>query len=330
MRILALWAIQLFSVCTCVGQTQWMVNPSIFTPGPAGTFDETAVKDPSIVFFDGNWHLFYTSRGLGEYQMAYAASSLNELNKAKRTVLKQLRGEKSSYAAAPQVFYFQPQKTWYLIYQTTDTNYQPVYSTTQTIENPQSWTAPKPVVQKNEKAKWIDFWVICNDTTAFLFYTRSHWDVYVQTTALKDFPDGFGNPQKVFSGVHEAIHVYKVKDKPEYHMFYELNIDKERNFGLAKANHLAGPWEKVTDYYATGSQLKYPENAEVWTEEVSHGELIRSGYDQRLEYDADKPQYLIQGILKRDHHGPYPELVWKLGVIEKKTESKNASGEKIK
>ena len=296
----------------------WLVNPPALTPGPKGNFDETAVKDPTIVFFENNWHLFYTARGQNRYHLGYvAAPTLESLNKAPHIQLKQLRGQSDPYAAAPQVFFFKPQKTWYLIYQTRGSNYQPVYSATKTIAKPESWIPPEPLIKKDEKAKWIDFWIICDDTSAYFFYTRSHRDVYVQTTSLKDFPKGWSNPRKVFSGIHEAVHIYKVRDKPEYHMIYELNIKGERSFGLASAETLPGPWKKITDRYAAGPQLKYPPNAKVWTEEVSHGELIRTGCDQHLEYNPQNTQFLIQGLLKRDHQGPYPQRPWKLGIIKK-------------
>ena len=299
-------------------ESSWLVGPPILTPGPKGTFDETAVKDPTIVFFEGNWYLFYTARGQNRYHIGYVtAPTLETLNKAPRTPLKQLRGQTDPYAAAPQAFFFKPQNTWYLIYQTRDSNYLPVYSTTKTIAQPKSWTPPKSLVEKDEKAKWIDFWIICDETTAYFFYTRSHRDVYVQSTSLKDFPQGFSSSRKVFSGIHEAVHIYKVKDKPEYHLIYELNIKGQRQFGLAAAKKLPGPWKKITDRYAVGAQLKYPPNAKVWTEEVSHGELIRTGCDQRLEYNPNQTKFLIQGLRKKQHQGPYPQLPWSLGIIQK-------------
>ena len=100
-------------------------------------------------------------------------------------------------------------------------------------------------------------------------------------------------------------------------MIYELNVDNQRSFGLAIAENLAGPWNRTTDEYANGSQLWYPPNAEVWTEMVSHGEILRSGYDQRLEYDDQHPRWLIQGLLRSEYTGDYTQLPWKLGVIEK-------------
>jgi hypothetical protein len=301
------------------GEVGWQAGPPILLPGAVGTFDQTAVKDPSVVFYDGKWHLFYTARGASQYTTGYvAAARLEDLQRAPRHQLQQLRGKTDGYGCAPQVFYLQPQKTWYLIFQTRDANYQPVYSTTATIEEPGSWTSPVPLVAKNDETKWIDFWVICDEQTAYLFFTRGHHDVYAATTPLDRFPTGWDSPRRVFGPVHEAVHVYRVLGRPEYHMLYETRLpgsDTLRRFGLATAPELLGPWTKLTDEFATGGQLVYPDGIEPWTEEVSHGELIRAGCDQRLEYDPAGAAFLIQGLRVDEHQGPYPDLPWRLGLI---------------
>ena len=295
--------------------SSWTVNGPILLPGKRGFFDDTAVKDPTVLYFQGQWHVFYTARGR-EYTTGYvSAGTLSELNSAQRHELKQIRGAENRYGCAPQAFFFEPQHRWYLIFQTRDSNYQPAYATTQAIFKPESWSAPEALLEKDERAKWIDFWVICDETTAYLFYTRSHSDIYARTTRIDEFPAGWSAGRKVFSGVHEAAHVYKVKDRNEYHMIYELNRRGQRSFGLAVAEHLAGPWKKITDEYATGAQLRYAKGQEEWTGEVSHGEAIRSGYDQRLVYEPQDCRWMIQGLTQAEHQGPYPDLPWKLGIV---------------
>ena len=305
-----------------VAPPKWRAEDPVFRPGPTGSFDEVAVKDPSVVFFEDKWHMFYTARGQNLYTMGYvSAKSLEDLGHAPRRQLKQIRGNGEAYGCAPQVFYFCPHKRWYLICQTRDSNYQPVYSTTPTIDRPDSWSKPLPLVAKDDETKWIDFWVICDESTAYLFYTRGHRDVYAMTTDLADFPNGFANPRRVFGPVHEAVHVYKAKGLDRYHMFYETRVpgaEDLRHWGLAVAEHPLGPWRKVTDEFATGKQLVYPAGTQKWTEEVSHGEVIRTGYDERLEYDPKAPMLLIQGLRKSEHRGEYPDLPWRLGVIHKR------------
>ena len=50
---------------------------------------------------------------------------------------------------------------------------------------------------------------------------------------------------------------------------------------------------------------------------VSHGEVLRSGVDQKLVYDPNNCRWLIQGMLKKDMNVPYPSLPWQLGIIKK-------------
>jgi len=204
-------------------ENKWEVSSPILSAGPEGSFDEISVKDPSVVFYKDKWHVFYTARGKGEYTTGYvSAKKLSDLKSAQRHELKMLRG-KSRYGCAPQVFYYKPQGKWYLIFQNWDSNYQPVFSTTTMISKPETWSEPKPLLLKDTNAKWIDFWVICTTEKAYLFYTEDHNSVILRSTSLKDFPNGWSKGKMVFKDVHEAVHIYKVKGRTEYHMIYELN-----------------------------------------------------------------------------------------------------------
>lgn len=298
-------------------ENRWRIETPLLEPGPPGAFDETAVKDPSIVRYGGRWHVFYTARGRGEYTTGYvSAADLSDLPRVERHELTMIRGQTSRYGCAPQVFRFAPQGLWYLLFQTRDANYQPGFATTSDLLDPESWSAPRPLLAKDDPAKWIDFWVICDEARAYLFYTRSHREVWMRSTALEDFPDGWGPAREVFAGVHEAVHVYRVKDRPLYHLFYELNTDGIRSFGVAEAASLQGPWKKVADAYAAGEGLA-TSNRPAWTEMVSHGELLHSGNDQRLEYDPEHVRWLIQGLRKAQYQGDYAELPWRLGLMTK-------------
>ena len=336
MRHIGCWSTLAAGVLCCLGNSapaepgkasllsnRWQVGPPILLPGPRGSFDETAVKDPSVVFFAGRWHVFYTARGKGQYATGYvSAPRLEELGRARRHELRTVRGTTDRYGCAPQVFYFAPQNKWYLIFQTRDAHYQPAFCTTTTIDQPQSWSNPLPLAAKADRAKWIDFWVICDESTAYLFFTRDHRDVCVLTTDIGKFPDGWKDRRRVFGPVHEAVHVYQAQGLGQYHMLYETLVpgtQKLRRFGLATAEHLMGPWKRVSDDFATRQQLVFPPGSLRWTDEVSHGELIRVGYDQQLVYDPQDTTFLIQGLLTDEHRGLYPGLRWKLGLLQKES-----------
>jgi hypothetical protein len=92
----------------------WKADARCFLDGETGTFDDMAVKDPSIVYYNGNYHLFYTGRDVGtggNWRMGYASAvSLEGLNAAKRTYMSSLNG--GSYFCAPQVFWFAARYYW--------------------------------------------------------------------------------------------------------------------------------------------------------------------------------------------------------------------------
>ncbi len=144
----------------------------------------------------------------------------------------------------------------------------------------------------------------------------------MRTTSLEKFPNGWSKPKKALSDIFEAVHIYKVKGKKEYHMIYELSDSGIRSFGFATAKDLKGPWKRVTDRYATGDQLNYVGINSQWTEMVSHGEAIRAGYNQKLEYEPDDCRWIIQGVMIDEYEksGRYVSIPWKLGIIQK-TES---------
>ena len=124
--------------------------------------DWHSLKDPSIVFADGKWHLFCTVRGT---QRSHAIVYLSfadwpQAADAHQYVLPCHKG----FFCAPQIFYFEPQKLWYLICQASDPSwspsYQPAFATTTTIADPKSWSSLKPMFGRQPTATkaWLDFW----------------------------------------------------------------------------------------------------------------------------------------------------------------------------
>ena len=48
-----------------IANPNWYAEARCFLDGPTGAFDDLAVKDPSIVYSGGRYHLFYTGRDNG-------------------------------------------------------------------------------------------------------------------------------------------------------------------------------------------------------------------------------------------------------------------------
>jgi len=154
------------SSCTSadsVAYKHWKVSPPVFRPLEEGAFENVAVKDPSIVYFEGNYHLFYTGKRVDQtdkgakYSITtgyVAAPTLEGLNSAKRYNLSKIV---DGNIIAPQIFYFAPQKLWYIMAHRYDRgnkpNLQPIYLTNPDINNVHGWSSPQ------EAGRWVEY---CN------------------------------------------------------------------------------------------------------------------------------------------------------------------------
>lgn len=97
------------------------------------------IKDPSVVYYNGKYHVFASTAVASGYSLVYLSfTDFNQAGNAQFTYLDQ-SAIGTGYRAAPQVFYFAPQKLWYLVYQ----NGNAAYSTNSDINNPYGWSAPK-------------------------------------------------------------------------------------------------------------------------------------------------------------------------------------------
>ncbi len=53
-----------------------------------------------------------------------------------------------------------------------------------------------------------------------------------------------------------------------------------------------------------------------WTDNISHGELVRDGVDQTLTIDPDNLRFVFQGMLDKDKGGKgYGQFQWRLGLL---------------
>jgi len=56
---------------------------------------------------------------------------------------------------------------------------------------------------------------------------------------------------------------------------------------------------------------------ERWTDSISHGELLRAGFDERLEVDTADLRFLFQGVTNQARAGkPYGQIPWRIGMLE--------------
>jgi endo-1,4-beta-xylanase len=303
----------------------WTASPPLITAEQLGAPGYYGVKDPSIVFADGKYHVFMTTAGAQGWGLAY--TSFSDWSRASESPITPLdhSGIGQGYRAAPQVFYFAPQKRWYLIYQGGD----PMFSTSEHIDDPTSWTAPRPfftaipdVVKQAPGGGWLDFWVICDSAKCYLFFTNDGGDFFRAETSLSDFPNGFHNTQRVLHGarrddVFEASNTYKIKGAQAYITLVEAMGPKGRYFRIWKSERLDGEWTPLGDdmnVFASADNVRFTGPA--WSEGVSHGEMLRSDMHQTLTIDPCQPlRFLFQGLPPDGKTEDYIRLPYRLGLL---------------
>jgi len=287
-----------------------------------------SVKDPTIQKYNGKYLIYATvyNKSTNQFEMEYIEfTDFSQAKNAQPVYMNTVPGF-SGYKCAPQLFYFEPQKLWYLIWQ----QQAPGYSTTTTPDKPNSWSSPK-LLNPNEwinnpvKGKYgaIDYWIIADDNNVYLFMSGDDGNVYRIKTSVANFPNGFGTPviAKGFYPntdlIFEGSSHYKIKgtDNTYLHVV-EGQGSTGRVFSAWKSEGIEGAWQE----YLVGSNKPFAGKNNVtftdgaWTNDISHGEIIRDNPNQYMELDMCNMRFLYQGR-SPSSGGDYNLLPYKLGLL---------------
>jgi hypothetical protein len=221
------------------------------------------------------------------------------------------------------LFYFRPHQKWYLVFQ----SQQPQYCTTDDISRPETWTRPQDFFERrpaNMPRLPLDYHVICADTHAYLFFTGDDGNFYRSRTRIEDFPKGMSDPEIAIqdqrSNLFEASITYRIKGTNTYLTLIEA-LSPARYYRAWTSDHLDGAWTPVPNAdswqtpFAGINNVTFEDGVTPWTRDISHGELIRDGYDETMTLDPNNLQLLYQG---RDpaSGGRYELLPYQLGLLQ--------------
>jgi hypothetical protein len=306
------------------GEFRWRATDPVVLPAQRLENPCHAIKDPSVVYWNGKWHLFCTIRGQPRtHAVEYLSfADWSAADQAPRHVLTASDG----FYCAPQVFYFRPQRKWYLICQASDATWNPrygaAYATSDDLADPGSWSGLRPLEAHTVGDNaGLDFWVICDGQKAHLFFTTLDGRMWREETSLAEFPGGWSEPVLAIEGdIFEASHTYLLRGLDKYLTLVEAQDGHGwRYYKAYLADRLDGEWTPLAasrdQTFASMANVRFP--GPRWSDVISHGELLRAGYDERLEVDPTALCFLFQGVTDEARAGkPYGEIPWRLGLLE--------------
>jgi Glycosyl hydrolase family 62 len=282
----------------------------------------TGVKDPSVVFYGGTWHVFVTTVGPAGFGLGYLSfSRWSDAGSARIYPLASgpLGG---GYRATPQVFYFAPQKMWYLVYQTGNAS----YSTNPDISNPNGWSAPKDfyaavpdLIRHQAGGGWVGMGVICDDTDCYLFSSDNHGHLFRSQTPKASFPNGMSQPVVAAADSGQgttfaASRVYSVTGTGQYLLLSQaFGGDGHGYLRSWTSPRLTGPWTPLAGTSATpfAGAADITFSPSPWTSDVVAGELIRDGDDQKLTVSPCHLRLLFLGL----DHAFHDNRVFRIGLL---------------
>ena len=306
------------------GPFAWSSTAPLISAIPDASHPIIAVKDPSVVFFNNLWHVYATTTDGSGWNMQYINfPTWQQAASATPYYMDQTAGF-PGYRAAPEVFFFRPQNKWYLIFQSGP----PTYSTNADLSQPGNWTAPQNFFasQPANVPGWLDFWVICDSANCYLFFSDDNGGFYRSQTTIQNFPNGFSTPVLVMQAANavdlfEASCTYYLQGLNQYLTIIEaIDGSGRRYFRSFVANQLNGDFTPNPNANTSAqpfmgiNNVTFDAGVTPWTTDISHGEMIRAGYDETLTIDPSTHlQFLYQGT--SSHPQNYIDIPWQLGLL---------------